>query len=519
MSRFRRAIHSVASGYAILVATAIYFLCSVPLALHYLSVERFALWALMSTIAGYLSLIDLGMSGSVARLLIDYKDDWQGGTYGSLIKTGWLVLAVQGSIIFLAGFALAPALASLLAIQPGLQGEFVALLRWQSAALALSFLLRISSHLLQAHQRIDIFNYSQMLALALNFSSLWVFFRLRQGVFSLAWSTLLGSLGGGIFSLLACWQLELFPPRGAWGRPSWQRFKELFAYGKDMFLVAVGTQLILASQTMIITRRLGLEAATAWNVGTRAFNLVSQGLWRLFDVSGPAFSEMMARGERLLLRERYQAVVILTASLSAFAALTYALCNSLFVAVWTTNRRIDWPPANDVLLGVWMIVLAVSHCHNGFVGVTKKIGFMRYVYFIEGLVFVSAALLASGRGGLPAVIACSIVCSTLFSTAYCTWRVSRYFDLPLREVGLRWLAPMTRVLLLFGPVALAWWWGLEWVREPAVRLSLNALLGSSLGFYLFLRYGLSSAFQRELLQRAPRRVNPVLRRVFAVSAQ
>src|SRR5579872_6699781 len=96
MSRFRRIVHGVVSGYASLVAATVYALASIPLALHYLSKEQFGLWALMSTIGGYLSLVDFGMSGSVARLLIDHKDDRQGGTYGSLIQTGALVTAKIG---------------------------------------------------------------------------------------------------------------------------------------------------------------------------------------------------------------------------------------------------------------------------------------------------------------------------------------------------------------------------------------------------------------------------------------
>src|SRR3954468_24543984 len=133
MSRVRRFAHSVASGYVVLAVTAVYALASLPLALHYLSKERFGLWSLMSSITGYLSLIDLGMSGSVARLLIDHKDQRESGTYGSLIQTGWLVLAVQGIIIFMAGFGLAPPLSKALAIQSDLQIEFIQLLRWQSS--------------------------------------------------------------------------------------------------------------------------------------------------------------------------------------------------------------------------------------------------------------------------------------------------------------------------------------------------------------------------------------------------
>src|SRR5437016_294644 len=176
MSRFRRAIHGVAAGYVSLVGAALYSFASVPLALHYLSKERFALWALMTAIGGYLSLTDLGMSNSLARLLIDHKDERAKGLYGSLLQTGFLVLLVQAFIIVAAGFGLAWPLSDLLNITPDLKREFVFLLRWQSAALALTFALRIGSHLLQAYQRLDLVNYSQIVGLALNFALLWLFF-------------------------------------------------------------------------------------------------------------------------------------------------------------------------------------------------------------------------------------------------------------------------------------------------------------------------------------------------------
>ena len=70
--------------------------------------------------------------------------------------TGWLVLAVQGLIVWLAGFCLAPVLSKLLAIPADLQSEFIALMRWQTTTLAFNFVIRIFSHILLAHQRMDL---------------------------------------------------------------------------------------------------------------------------------------------------------------------------------------------------------------------------------------------------------------------------------------------------------------------------------------------------------------------------
>jgi O-antigen/teichoic acid export membrane protein len=398
-----------------------------------------------------------------------------------------------------------------------LQSEFIHLVYLQCGVVALSFATRVFSLILSAHQRMDLVNYTGILSLMVNFAALWLFFHFGFGVLSLAWAALCATVTVVVCQWLACEVFKLFPGRGGWGRASWSSFKEIFAFGKDVFLVSVGTQFIMASQIIVITRMLGLEAAAIWSVGLRVFSLVSQVIWRISDMSGPAFAEMMVRGETSRLRERYATVAVLTASLSGFAAISFALCNSLFIPVWT-HGKIQWPMTNNLLLGIWMILLAVLHCHNTFVLLTKKVGLMRYVYFVEGVVFVSLSILVARRGGLPAIIACSIVCSAMFSGAYGVRRISRYFNLPLGEVGWNWFRPMGRMLLFYLPVAVLVWW-LPGSLPGIVRLAFNAALAVSVGGYFLLRYGIPLSFQDELLGRVPARFGSLLKHIFVQPAK
>lgn len=516
MSRLRRALHGVVSSYVLLAATALYSLASVPVALHYLDKERFGLWAFMGTLAGYLSLIDAGMSSAASRLLIDHKDDRAGGSYGSLIKTGWLVSLVQAAIIFLAGQVFAGLFAQLMHITPGLQPEFIQLVHWQCGVLALSFAIRILYLVLGANQRMDWANYIGVVGLLVNFLVQWVMFHWGFGVLSLVGGMFVSTVLAMILQGLVCQWLHLLPQPGGWGRVSWLRFKELFAYGKDVFLVAVGTQLILTSQVVVITRLLGLEAAAVWSVGLRVFNLLSQIVWRISDMSLAALGEMMARGELARLRDRYRSLAILSFSFAGWVAVSFAVCNSRFVTIWT-HGKVEWPAGNDWLLAVWMIISAVVHCHNSFVTLTKQIGFMRYVYFVEGVIFVALSCLVARWGGLAAIIGCSIVCSTLFSGAYGVWRVSRFFEISLAEVAGGWFQPMIKILLLYLPAAGLMWWLLA-PQSGLTRLAANALLAGSLGFYLFLRFGIPGPFQNELLRRVPAKTVPLLKCVFLQTA-
>jgi O-antigen/teichoic acid export membrane protein len=463
----------------------------------------------MSSISGYLNLIDLGMSGSVARLLIDHKDDRTGNDYGSLIKTGWLVLAVQGLLLFGVCFATASPLAALLAIPDTLKPEFIALMRWQGVTLALNFITRIFSHILYAHQRGDLNNYAQSGSVVVSLGALWYLFHAGQGVFSLVWSGLLATAIVAIALCFTCWKLHYFPSSGCWGRPSWPYFRELFAYGKDLFLLAVGGQLIQASQTLIITRRLGLELAAVWAVGTKAYSLVLQLIWRTSDASMPGFGEMIARREEATLLNRYRMVVTLSASFSAFFAVSYILCNSSFVTLWT-GGKITWQPVNDVLLGACLIVSTIAHCHTGLIGMTKKLLFLRYIFFVEGLVFVAVGFLLAGQGRLYLIILASLVCSILFSGLYGLRRVMAYFHLSLRQVAWDWLLPMRAFLLRAIPLSLLVWWATRSLR-PMPRILLYALFSASVVLWLLAKYGVSRSFQQELLVRSPKSAQRVLR--------
>src|SRR5436190_7630975 len=103
MSRFRNTARSLSSGYLAMGSNVLYTLAQVPLALHFLSKDEFGLWAVAAQVAGYLILIDFGITGAVARILIDHKDDPAGAEYDSVIKTSLLVFVAQGLLIALAG--------------------------------------------------------------------------------------------------------------------------------------------------------------------------------------------------------------------------------------------------------------------------------------------------------------------------------------------------------------------------------------------------------------------------------
>ncbi|HEV2394982.1 MAG TPA: oligosaccharide flippase family protein [Verrucomicrobiae bacterium] len=510
MSRIKRLAHSLASGYVLLGANVIYTLTSFRLAGKYLGPAEFGLWAVVTNLAQYIALIDLGMT-STSRILIDYKDHRDAGDYGSVIKTFLVVSLIQAILIVLLSIGLAVALVPVLHIPGTLKHQFIYLTIGQCGVLGAGFLSRIFPFVLSAHQRYDLVNYTQTAGFALGLGAMWAAFVHHQGIYSTLWAQFASWLVNGALTCVWVLRMQLLPARRCWGRATWSRFRELFALGSDLFLYALGFQMLSASQTVILTRQLGLEASALWSVCTRTFSLVSQIIYRVFDYAGPALAEMIVRGERERLYQRFRSLVVLSASLSVCAGTIFAICNQPFVALWM-RRQYGWWPLNDGLLAFWLVLQATTRCHLGLVGVSKEIRSMRFIYLAEGTFFVVLGLLVLRWGGITAMLLCSIAGTMLFSAPYGFWRTSQYFNVPWKVPSFEWWLPPLRLALGLVPLAgLLWWLTRPLPLRP--QLLIRGAASALLALPLLLRFGLDAELRKEILARAPARFQPLLRTI------
>lgn len=503
MSRVQQLVRGLATGYVAIAVNIFYTLASVPLALHYLTRAEFALWALVMQIAGYLGLIDLGMSGSVYRILIDHKDTRADGRYGATFLAGWIVFTIQGALIAGCGLAASPWLAEMLPVPAPLASGLRWLIGGQCAVLGFGFAMKIFTIPLLSHQRQDVANLAAAGQFLINFCALWLGFALGWKVYAL----LVANVATGIYAVavqgIASWQLGFLPHRGEWKRPAWANFRDVFVFGGDLFLLTVGWQLVAASQVIIITRTLGLEAVAVWVVCTKVFSLAQQMVWRIFDFSGPALSEMFVRGETDRLLQRLRDVTVLSASVAILAGGIVAAANGAFVHIWTRGA-LGWSALNDLLMGLLTVSYTVTRCLTMWVGVTKEIRGTRYVYLVEGVIFIAAAWLAAPRFGFTGIIVAALVADLLCCGGYGLFRTAHSFHVSRREILGSWLARPARFFAVFAGGALAVWWATQ-TLAPVARLALVAPVTAVLGVFCFWTLGLPAPLRAEIAGRFFRR--------------
>jgi O-antigen/teichoic acid export membrane protein len=496
MSRIRRLSNSLSSGYVQIFANTAFTLLSVPLALYYLSKSEFGLWALVTQVVGYISMVELGMTAAMGRVLIDHKDRPAEGTYGSVIKTGCLVLVVQGALVALLSWSLGWLLPKFLDIPPELSAAFNWLVSGYGLIVGLLFPQRMLLCVYYAHQRYDVLNYSAAGSFALNLAVLWLGFHFGLGVYSLLVSNVFALLLQAVVQVELARRLHLLPPRGAWGQFDKKVFREIFLFGSDLFLLSLGLQLLNGSQTIIITRVLGLEAAAVWSVATKLFTLAQQFVWRLWDFSVAAISEMMVRNEDERLRRRFHDIFAVTGSVAVFVGVLVALCNESVLSIWTRNK-ISWNAMNDVLMAIMFVVTSLTRLYAGYITTSKKIQALRYIYFLEGISFVTAAVILARWWGFAGVVTAGIVMNILWSGIYGTYRISQAFHVPRAEMIGNWVAPTARLTLALAPLGILCWWLVQ-PLTPVLRLAVSGFAVGTTGAFLLWTLGLPPALREEL---------------------
>jgi len=407
-SRIRLFLSGLTAGYLAIAINVAYTAASVPLALHYLGKEQFGLWALAQQIMGYLLLLDLGVSSAISRFIADCKDNVNGGSYGSLLLTGAIVFAVQGLLIAIAGVAFSFFAPILFAVPDHLAGDFTNVLIIITLLAGLSVAFRSLGAPLWAFQRMDVLYGFGSLSLLSSFATLWGGFHMGWGIYSFAVAGIPAAIFWPIITLLICRKSGFYPSKGHWSRPALPLFRKIFSFGRDVIWVSLGSQLVNASQVMILSRVAGLDVAATFAIGTKLFAMGQQVTHKIIESSAPGLTEMFVRGDTTRFNLRFSNIFSITAFVATLGATGLIAVNAPFVSFWTAGT-IRWNLPCDALLAVLLIATSLTRCLISAFGLAGNLRPIRHIYFVEGCVFIAVAIPTASHFGPVGLLLVSLL--------------------------------------------------------------------------------------------------------------
>jgi O-antigen/teichoic acid export membrane protein len=498
--RLRNTILTGASSYIQMGSIMLTQLMAIPLALHFLDNERFGLWSFVSQSLGYVFLLDFGVSSSLGRLL---AEPLHGGDEKE--SNGWfnmvlLILLAQAVLIVTIGVALTDPLLHWFKIPTHLMAEARQL--WLMMLLLNGVMLptRLLTGVLGAQNR----GYWSFVASTV---SMWCGLPAFYLFLKLGWGSLAYGFGAAVQIAISF----VIMMAGLWCGPNrfrlmwrgipWRHARELFGFSSAVFIIGIAIQIQFASQSLIITKLLGLGAVASYSVCSRVPMLLLQLLWRPFDAFNPRWQIFWTKDELPPLQKEFRHILRLTLGLAGLVVIGSLALNRWFVFIFGKEQLYAGKPF-DFFLSVFVLVQVWNHCVSWPFVLRKRLKVFTTVVLVDTALGLAAVVGGTHWFGLDGYVG-ALALYGLVSVGF--WYIN-FRGLPLLQLRTGDIVQENAaILLLTGGFLLA---GLGVFQATTGRnlpgIELALAMTATLAFGILLRREVAELW-RNLIRRLARR--------------
>lgn len=289
------------SGYLSSATTIVIGLLLTPLLVTQLGHQVYGVWVLVTSLAIYLTLLDMGVADAVTRYVARARAVRDGDQVTAVVSTAFTVYLVGGLlslvITSLLVFLLLPALNT--------PEELLPTAQWLLMALGIGSMLILSCRVfdgaLRGAQRYDLANALQIVYSVFLAGGTALALLLGGGLAEIAWVNLSASV------LMAAGQAVV----GRWAVPearlarhavSRSLARELVGFSSWVFLTNISYRVYTHFDAVILAIFLPVRAITPYNLGYRVAALLGEGLYPVLKLLFPIAAEMHMRQENEALR-------------------------------------------------------------------------------------------------------------------------------------------------------------------------------------------------------------------------
>ncbi len=393
-------------SYVALAAQIAYSFISIPLALSHLTTAEFGMWGLVTTVGSFLLLTELGMTESFMRHLFECKDGRDPAKYGRLFTASCLALGLVSLVVLAGGVLVGLFAAPVLQIPPELRQDFTWVMLGASAMAALITATRMLGVPLVLHHRQDLCQIGNLGLFAVKFLSLFLAFKAGWGIYALLAVEVAGALWVLPFNAWMCIRHGYFPEAGTFALPSRGEWTEVRNYSMSNFVIQIGGTVLTGLPQLLISSRVGLDAAGLWTVCTRVFSILKDIAVRPFGIANPMLLDFFVKGEVGRAVNRWvQVSQVVMASAGLFFAVA-AANNGRFIELWTGVGS-AWGLVMHVSIGAYFLSFVAAGCAYGVIAFSKSFGVFRVVPLLQAAAVAGLSFLFADRFGSVGIILAS----------------------------------------------------------------------------------------------------------------
>lgn len=329
----------------------------IPFVIEHIGKDDYGLWSLAFSLAGFLSLLDLGFATSVVKYVAELRGRQDVERRDAIVGTLMAVYLAMGLLVALVTVLCVPQLSDWFAIPAAQHEQATALFYLVSFRLALFLPLSLIKGVLFGEQHISAINLVQAVAALLNLALVVVLLEMGHGVVAMG----VVSLALMVLEHVVYWVLlrGLVPDvRLRLSAFRWGLLREVAAFALFAALVNVSAVVLLQTDPIIVKAFLPLGAVAVYGVVMNVAKYVLMFVKQIANAITPAVAEMGGAGDdeavrRVLLTGTKYAVglaIPLAAGLSVYGA--------DLLLLWVGPDLVEGAPILTVLLAATVFMTA-----------------------------------------------------------------------------------------------------------------------------------------------------------------
>lgn len=346
-------------GQAVILATG--FLLA-PFVLKRIGASDYGLWILISSLTGYASVLEFGISSAVIKYVAEFRVKGEREEMHALIGTALSLYTALGVLAILFSVGIAFLLPHIINIPPGDTAKAVHLVLLAGVGLGISIPTTIVVGVLRGLQRFDLLNVLYVINTLLSAGATIAVLLLGWGVLGIAVAAIPVTL---LTQLPGLWLIRRADPemRVSWRGARRDLVRTVTGFSFALFISQVAKQLQNRTDELVIASRLPIASVTPYAFGRRLGEIPNQFANQFARTLMPLASGLHAEKDWTRLRAMYVVSSRLAIAIAAPLAVILSALAPTMLTLWIgAEYAVYWPV---VLLISLSSVVAISQYPAG----------------------------------------------------------------------------------------------------------------------------------------------------------
>lgn len=421
-----------------------------PFIVHSLGNDAYGAWILLSSLVGYLGLLDLGVRGAVTKYVATLHARAEHDEAGHVASAALTLFSGAGLLAVLLSFGFAAFGLQAFEVSPDFIAEAQYVLRLGGGTIAISIIGGVFGGIVVGRQRFDVMNTVSLLIEFGRAATIYFALSAGGGLIELAWIQFSVALLQAVASYVLSRRIypELHVRQFKFQR---KHLNMVMSYGLVSTMLHVAGSLINYTDALVIGAYLPVAMITFFAISSNLIEQarnVASGISRVITPVAGALDGLTSRedtGEVLLLGVRYATLVSMPIVITLIAR------GHSFIGLWMGPEYAE--PAGDVLLmlatGLWVYVsFQISTAFM--MGLNKHAGLVP-VILIEAVCNVGLSIWLLEDFGIYGVAMGTTIPRIFICLIFAPWYNQRMVGLsPLRYLGEGIVRPSLAMILFAG---------------------------------------------------------------------